>query len=131
LSYPANNATGIPKNVALQWNALGDWGVVCSGGSNSYTVSWRDITTGGSWTTSPSTTATSYLLPTLVNGHRYNWYVTANNGALTSTSALWTFTVINTLYYQVTGGDVYGTILTSQIPSTIPNVCQGYINLSN
>jgi hypothetical protein len=131
LSYPANNATGIPKNVSLQWAGLADWGVNCAGGSNSYTLSWRDITTSGAWTTSPATTATAYLLPTLINGHRYSWYVTANNGALSSTSALWTFTVINTLYYQVTGGDVYGTIITSQIPSTIPNVCQGYINLSN
>lgn len=89
---PLNNATNVPLNQQLSWNA--------STGAASYQVFFG--------TSSPpppvtgSTTATSFNPGTLQPGVTYYWQVEAENGGANATSPIWSFTATSQCTYQVT-----------------------------
>lgn len=92
-SSPANRATGVATNPTLAWNALADFGCNTAGNNNQFEVflDQGNVNPTTSKGLVPSTQTTMVITALLANT-TYSWKVRATNGALSTDSALFTFT---------------------------------------
>ena len=129
--YPASGATNVSVNPILTWTNVSSWGDSCAT-THTYNLYLK------------KQGAASYTMTNLVGNSSaqnlehdttYQWYVVPQNNNGTGPQApaaspfYWTFTTVPQSWFQVTGGDVYGKVVTSLIPSTCTSNC--YINLAN
>ncbi len=98
LSSPANGSTGQSTSPTVSWNTVSGWGTNCAGNTNTYQVflhSDQNLVQNSDPTASQGTVAagtTSKSISGLSNGITYYWKVRASNGALSTDSAVWSFT---------------------------------------
>jgi hypothetical protein len=126
LSYPSNNATGLPLSFTFRW--------LSSGGADDYQIQVSQNSGFGNTVVNLTVTDTFYTVPPgiLVGGVTYYWHVRAHNqGGYSNYSTTWSFTTMTALtsnlkvylegfYNQNTQTQVQDTIRVYLAQSTSP-----------
>ncbi|MBI3384810.1 hypothetical protein HY030_01300 [Candidatus Gottesmanbacteria bacterium] len=124
LVSPANNATLGNTSVTFAWTGVSSWGENCTLGTAGYKV-YADTNANPGTAVCTAPPGTTTCSANLTDQTVYKWKVVADNGALKSSSPIWTFTIkqpiiSGTLYEDLNDNGCYNSSSGEQ-PVVNPN----------